>query len=82
MSGSQIAHFLKQAGAGSEWAGIGAVYHAGKFVGVCQALTAMIAVYAVHRFGKWGYEKLQDYLKERGYIEGSSNEGERAYGRT
>lgn len=47
MSGPQIAHFLKQVGEGSEWAGIGAVYHAGWFVGACQALTAMIAVYAL-----------------------------------
>ncbi len=69
MSGAQIAHFLKQVGKGSELAGIGVVYRTGWRVGAGQTLTAMIAAYGMYRLGKWGYEKLIDYLQERGHIE-------------
>ena len=68
MSGAQMAHFLKQVGKGSELAGIGAVYRAGWLVGAGQTLTAIIAAYGICRLGKWGYEKLVDYLQDRGYI--------------
>lgn len=68
MSGARMAHFLKQAGKGSELAGIGTVYRAGWLVGAGQTLTAMIAAYGVYRLGKWGYEKLANYLQKRGYI--------------
>ena len=68
MSGSQIAHFLKDVGKGSELAGIGAVYKAGWLVGAGQALTAVGAAYCMYRIGKWGYGRLMEYLSEHGYI--------------
>ncbi len=69
MNGAQIAHFLKQMGKGSELAGIGAIYRTGCLVGAGQTLIAMLAAYGMYRIGKWGYEKLIDYLQERGHIE-------------
>ena len=67
MSGSQIAHNLKLLGNGSEAAGVVAVYRAGKFVGAAQALTAAAAAYCVYRLGRWGWDKLTEYLQARGY---------------
>lgn len=69
MSGVQMAHFLKQVGKGSELVGIRAVYRTGWLVGAGQTLTALIAAYGMYRLGKWGYEKLIEYLQDRGYIE-------------
>lgn len=68
MSGAQMAHFLKQVGQGSELAGIGAVYRTGRLVGASQTLIAVMAAYGIYRLGRWGYEKLIDFLQERGYI--------------
>ena len=82
MSGAQMAHFLKQVGKGSELAGIAAVYRTGWLVGAGQTLTAMIAAYGVYRLGKWGYEKLIDYLQERGYIGAAGEVVERTYRKT
>ena len=64
MSGAQMAHFLKQVGKGSELAGIGAVFRAGWIVGVGQTLLVGAASYGVYRLGKWGYEKLQEYIQK------------------
>ncbi len=68
MSGAQMAHFLKQVGNGSELEGIVTVYRTGWLVGAGQLVTVVIAAHGVFRLGKWGYEKLVDYLQERGYI--------------
>lgn len=68
MSGAQMAHFLKRVGNGSELEGIVTVYRTGWLVGAGQLLTVVIAAHGVFRLGKWGYEKLVDYLQERGYI--------------
>ena len=55
-------------GNGSELEGIVTVYRTGWLVGAGQLLTVVIAAHGVFRLGKWGYEKLIDYLQERGYI--------------
>ena len=68
MSGSEIAHFLKAVGKGSELAGIGAVYRTGWTVGAGQTLIVVGAGCCVYQIGKWGCGKLMEYLKERGYI--------------
>lgn len=68
MSGSQMAHWLKTVGKGSELAGIRAVYSTGWLVGTGQTAAVLIGGYAVYRIGKWGYERLQDYLYEHGYL--------------
>jgi len=68
MSGSQIAHFLKDVGKGSELAGVGVVYRTDQLVGAGQALIAVGAGYCVYQIGKWGYGKLMEYLEEYGYI--------------
>lgn len=68
MSGSQMAHWLKMVGKGSEMAGIRVVYRTGWLVGAGQTAAVLVAGYAAYRIGKWGYEKLQDYLSEHGYI--------------
>jgi len=68
MNGSQIAHFLKMAGNGSEAAGIVAVYRTGWLVGAVQALAVIGAGYGVYRLGRWGYQQLMCYLHENGHI--------------
>lgn len=55
-------------GNGSELEGIVTVYRTGWLVGAGQLLTVVIAAQWCFRLGKWGYEKLVDYLQERGYI--------------
>lgn len=59
---------MKQVGNGSELEGIVTVYRTGWLVGAGQLLTVVIAAHGVFRLGKWGYEKLVDYLQVRGYI--------------
>ena len=54
MSASQIAHFLKAVGKGSEAAGVVAVYRAGWLVGVGQTLAVVGAGVCVYKLGKWG----------------------------
>lgn len=73
MSGSQMAHFLKQVGKGSELAGIGAVFRAGWIVGVGQTLLVGITVYGAYRLGRLGYEKIQEYYQEGGCIVASGD---------
>lgn len=68
MSGSQIAHFLKIVGKGSEAAGVVAVYRAGWLLGVGQTLAVIGAGMCGYKLGKWGYEKLTEYLRDDGYI--------------
>ncbi len=65
MNAAQMAHFLKELGKGDEQLGIINVYQTGRLVGVGQTLAGIAAVYAVYRIGKWGYEKLAEYLQER-----------------
>jgi len=62
MSGAQIAHFLKQVGKGSELAGVETVFRAGWIVGVGQTLLVGAATYGAYRLGKWGYEKVREYI--------------------
>ena len=69
MNGAQIAHYLKVAGKGREAAGLEAIYRTGMHVGAQQILAGGVAVYAAYRIGKWGYEKLMDYLQQNRYIE-------------
>lgn len=69
MSTSQIAHFLKAVGKGSEAAGVVAVYRAGWLVGAGQTLAVIGAGYGVYRLGRWGYEKLMEYLQQNRYME-------------
>ena len=69
MSASQIAHFLKAVGKGSEAAGVVAVYRTGRLVGAGQALAVIGAGYGVYRLGKWGYETLMEHLQQNRYIE-------------
>lgn len=73
MSGAQMAHFLKQVGKGSKLAGIGAVFRAGWIVGVGQTLLVGAAVYGAYRLGRWGYEKIQEYYQEGGFIVASGD---------
>ena len=68
MNGSQIAHFLKMAGNGSEAAGIVAVYRTGWLVGAGQTLAVIGVGYGVYRLGRWGKENLMGYLRENGHI--------------
>ena len=68
MSGSQMAHFLKQVGKGSELAGIGAVFRAGWIVGVGQTLLVGAAAYGAYRLGRWGYEKIQELTQANSCI--------------
>ena len=68
MSASQIAHFLKAVGKGSEAAGVVAVYRAGWLVGAGQTLAVIGAGVCVYKLGKWGYEKLTEHLRDDGYI--------------
>ena len=69
MSASQIAHFLKAVGKGSESAGIVAVYRVGWLVGAGQTLAVIGAGYGAYRLGRWGYEKLMEHLQQNRYIE-------------
>lgn len=68
MSGAQIAHFLKQVGKGSELAGVETVFRTGWIVGVGQTLLAGVAAYGAYRLGKWGYEKVREYIEKSDYI--------------
>lgn len=63
-----ITQNTKQVGNGSELEGIVTVYRTGWLVGAGQLVTVVIAAHGVFRLGKWGYEKLVDYLQVRGYI--------------
>ena len=69
MNASQIAHYLKEAGKGSETAGVEAVFRAGWLAGAGQTLILIGAGYGVYRIGRWGYEKLTEYLQQNRYIE-------------
>lgn len=69
MSGAQIAHWLKAVGKGSELARILAVYRTGLVVGAGQTIAVVVGGYPAFRIGKWGYEKLMDYLQQNGYLE-------------
>ena len=64
-----ITDFLKSVGKGSEAAGVVAVYRAGWLVGAGQTLAVIGAGYGVYRLGRWGYEKLMEYLQQNRYIE-------------
>lgn len=68
MSGAQIAHFLKQVGKGSELAGVETFFRTGWIVGVGQTLLAGVAAYGAYRLGKWGYEKVMEYIEKSDYI--------------
>ena len=68
MSGAQIAHFLKLVGKGSELAGIKTVFQAGWIVGVGQTLLVGATAYGAYRLGKWGYEKIREYIRKNEYI--------------
>ena len=68
MNAAQMAHFLKDLGKGSEWLGITNVYRAGRLVGAGQTLAVIGGGYVVYRIGKWGYEKLAEYLQEKTYL--------------
>lgn len=68
MNAAQIAHFLKDLGKGSEVLGIANLYRAGRIVGAVQALVRVGGGYIIYRIGKWGYEKLVDYMKDRQYL--------------
>lgn len=74
MSGSQVAHFLKVIGNGSEADGIVAVYCAGWLVGAGQALAIIGAGYGAYRLSRWGYNKLKDYKQNNKYIAIAGNE--------
>ena len=74
MSGAQMAHFLKQVGKGSEWAGIIGIYRSGWIVGAGQTLTVVVAGYGLYRLGKWGYDKLLNHLQDRGLIDAVAGE--------
>ena len=68
MNAAQMAHFLKDLGKGNEMLGIANLYRAGRFVGAGQALVCVGGGYIIYRIGKWGYEKLADYLKAKQYL--------------
>lgn len=68
MSAAQMARLLKNLGRGSEYAGILKLFRTGVLVGAGYAAIAVAAGYVGYRLGKWGLDKLSDYLQYRGYI--------------
>lgn len=68
MNASQLAHLLKDLGRGSMQAGILGVYRSGMITGAGYTLILIGAGYGTYLLGKWGYEKMMDYLQEQEVI--------------